>query len=73
MTRYALLAFVFVSMVKALVGENGYVATLRAQSEQPAVPPVGTQNQGKPATNLRPADRPKALEEAARRQLNMIK
>ncbi|HXT69956.1 MAG TPA: septum formation initiator family protein [Vicinamibacterales bacterium] len=77
MTAYALFAFVFAMMVNALVGENGYLATLQARSEQARlagqVARVRLKNQETRDEIERLRTDPKALEEAARRELNMIK
>ena len=59
---YGLFAFSLVLMVNAVVGENGYLATLRARSEYDSLTSALTRLQhGKPATARRvrpPADRP---------------
>ena len=77
MTAYALFAFAFVMMVNALVGENGYLATLQARSEQArladAVARIRIKNQEMKEDIQRLRTDPNALEEAARRELNMIK
>ena len=76
-TAYALFAFAFAMMVNALVGENGYLATLQARSEQARLADqiarvrIRTQETKDEIERLRTD--PKALEEAARRELNMIK
>lgn len=77
MTGYALFAFVFVLMVNALVGENGYLATMQARGtqaelrDQIARMRIKNQQLKEEIHELR--TNPKALEEAARRELNMIK
>ena len=77
MTAYALFAFAFAMMVNALVGENGYLATLQARSEQARladqVARVRIKNQETRDEIERLRTDPKALEEAARRELNMIR
>jgi len=76
-TGYALFAGAFILMVNALVGENGYLATLRAGSERER---LETELALVRLENLRIKDEierlkssPAALEEAARRDLNMIR
>jgi cell division protein FtsB len=66
-----------VLMVSALVGENGYLAKLRARRECAALQAVLTQMQDE---NLRLAEQaerlkhdPNAIEEAARRDLGLMK
>jgi len=77
MTGYVLFAAAFVLMVNALVGENGYLATLQARGEgaklldQVARMRIKNQELRGEIHELR--TNPKALEEAARRELNMIK
>ena len=77
MTAYALFAFAFVMMVNALVGENGYLATLQARSEQArlsdAVARMRIKNQEMKDDIHRLRTDPRSLEEAARRELNMIR
>ena len=77
MATYALLAFSFILMVNALIGENGYLATVRAEHEYDA---VTRELNTVLAENHRIADEvhrlrtdPAALEEAARARVNMIK
>jgi cell division protein FtsB len=77
MATYALLAFSFILMVNALVGENGYLATVRAEREYDT---VASELAALRAENERLAEEirrlrtdPAALEEAARGTLNMIK
>ena len=77
MTGYVLFAAAFVLMVNALVGENGYLATLQARSErdklldQIARMRIKNQQMRDEIHEIR--TNPKALEEAARRELNMMK
>jgi cell division protein FtsB len=77
MTGYALFAAAFVLMVNALVGENGYLATMQARSEQArladSVARMRIKNQQMRDDIEALRHDPKALEEAARRELNMIK
>ena len=76
-TGYVLFAAAFVLMVNALVGENGYLATLQARSErdklldQIARMRIKNQQMREEIHEIR--TNPKALEEAARRELNMMK
>jgi cell division protein FtsB len=76
-TGYVLFAAAFVLMVNALVGENGYLATLEARSQQAKLMDqlarmrLKNQQMRDQIQNLRTD--PRALEEAARRELNMIK
>ena len=76
-TGYALLAGAFILMVNALIGENGYLATLRAGSERDRLlielARVRTENQRMKDDIARLSKDPAALEEAARRELNMIR
>ncbi len=74
---YSLFVFSLVLMVNALVGENGYLATLRAQREHEALTQALAALQ---AENQRLSDEahrlktdPAALEEAARRELGLIR
>ena len=77
MTGYALFAAAFVLMVNALVGENGYLATLQARSQQAslidAVARMRIKNQQMREEIHELRTNPRALEEAARRELNMMK
>ena len=77
MATYALLAFSFILMVNALVGENGYLATVRAEREYDAVArelaAVRAENERLAEEVRRLRTDPAALEEAARDTLNMIK
>jgi len=76
-TGYVLFAAAFVLMVNALVGENGYLATLQARSErdklldQIARMRIKNQQMREEINEIR--TNPKALEEAARRELNMMR
>ena len=76
-TGYVLFAAAFVLMVNALVGENGYLATLQARGErdklldQIARMRIKNQQMREEIRDIRTD--PKALEEAARRELNMMK
>jgi len=64
-------------MVNALVGENGYLATLQARGERARlldqVSRMRTKNQQLREEIHQIRTNPKALEEAARRELNMMK
>ena len=74
---YALWAGAIVLTVNALVGENGYFATLRGQREQVAlaaeVARLRLENQQLKEQARRLDKDPVAVEEVARRQLNLIK
>lgn len=74
---YALLAFSFILMVNALIGENGYLATLRAEREYDTVArelaAVRAENERLAEQVHRLRTDPAALEEAARARVNMIK
>ena len=76
-TGYALFAAAFVLMVNALVGENGYLATMQARGEQAKltdqIARMRIKNQELKIEIERLRKDPAALEEAARRELNMIK
>src|SRR5262252_4579061 len=73
---YALLAGSTVLMVNALVGEHGYIATLRSQREADAITEeiekIKTQSRDLKERTERLKNDPAALEEAARRDLNMV-
>lgn len=77
MLTYALLAVSVVLMVNALVGENGYLATLRVRSEVDAlvesINKLQTENQQLREEGRRLNDDPEAIEEAARRDLGLIR
>jgi len=74
---YAVLAVSTVLMVNALVGEHGYLATLRAKRETDAlteeIEKIKTQNQQLKDLTDRIKHDPATLEEAARRDLGLIK
>lgn len=73
---YTVFGLAFVLMVNALLGENGYVATVRAEREHAAVAAAlaaqRRENDELLAEIRRLRDDPAALEEAARR-LGMIR
>jgi cell division protein FtsB len=77
MVGYALIAGSFVLLVNALIGENGYLETLRAQREYDAlmksVAELRLDNQRLRGEILDLRDNPDALEEAARRDLGLIR
>ncbi len=66
-----------VLLVNSLLGENGYLATLRTEHEEAAlsasVARLRLDNQQLQQEGRRLATDPSALEEAARRELNFIK
>ena len=74
---YALLAGAGVLMVNALLGENGYVATVRAQREygelHAALAAELRKTEELRERIYRMRNDPKALEEEARRQLGLIR
>jgi cell division protein FtsB len=74
---YTLLAVSVVLMVNALVGENGYLATLRARSEYNtlvgALNRLQAENERLREEGRRLKEDPVALEEAARRDLGLIR
>ena len=74
---YGLFAFSLVLLVNAVVGENGYLATLRARQEYDSVTTVLTKLQNENQRLLEESDRLRtdlnALEEAARRELGLIR
>jgi cell division protein FtsB len=74
---YALLAFSFVLMVNALVGENGYLATLRARHDYETLADslsrLKRENQQYREQVRQLKSDPNALEEAARRVLGFIR
>ena len=77
MLSYALLSVSFVLMVNAVIGENGYLATVRAQREYDR---VMTQLEAVASDNARLSDEinrlesdPAALEETARRELGLMR
>ncbi len=67
----------FVLFVNALVGDNGYLATVRARREQAALAEalerVRAENAALEQAIRRISDDSGALEEAARRDLNLIR
>ena len=74
---YGLFIFSLILMVNALVGENGYLATLRARREHDALMQALTRlqqenNRLTEETNRLKND-PAALEEAARRDLGLMR
>jgi cell division protein FtsB len=75
--RYALAAGVAVLMVSALIGENGYLAGLRARRELEAlanqVSKVDAENQQLSDQAKRLKDDPAAQEDAARRELGLVR
>ena len=74
---YVLLAGAVVLMVNALVGENGYLAGLRARRDYNAVMGdlirIRVENQQLREQARRLKDDPSAIEESARRQLGLIR
>ena len=66
-----------VLVVNALVGENGYLATIRARSEQSdleaSLAALRLENQRLQQERERLESDPAALEEAARRSLNLVR
>jgi len=74
---YGLLAFSLVLLVNAVVGENGYLATLRARQEYDSVTTALTRLQNENQRLREESDRLRtdlnALEEAARRELGLVR
>ncbi len=74
---YVLLAGAAVLMVNALVGENGYLAGLRAQRDYNAVMSdlirIRVENQQLREHARRLKDDPSAIENSARRELGLIR
>lgn len=74
---YVLLAGAAVLMVNALVGENGYLAGLRARRDYNAVMGdlirIRVENQQLREQARRLKDDPSAIEDSARRQLGLIR
>lgn len=74
---YGLFVFSAVLMVNAFVGDNGYLATLRAQREYDvltdALATIQAENERLADETQRLKSDPAALEEAARRELGMIR
>jgi cell division protein FtsB len=77
MTGTALFAAAFIMMVNALVGDSGYLATFGARSERDGLTNelaiLRQQNQQLQEQIDRLKHDPAAVEEVARRKLNMIK
>ena len=77
MFGYALGAVSFILVVNALVGENGYLATMRVRRETAAVAAqlrqVREENQDMRDRIKRLREDPAALEEAAREELHLSK
>jgi cell division protein FtsB len=77
MASYALAGAAFFLMVNALVGENGYLATLRASRETSEVEAqlrqVREKNQQLRERIKRLRSDPNELEDAARKELHMSK
>jgi cell division protein FtsB len=77
MIGYALATITFVLVVNALVGENGYLATLRANREtrdlENQLRHIREENQDLQGQIRRMKTDPSALEEAARRGLHLRK
>src|SRR5262245_14088696 len=74
---YGLFIFSLILMVNALVGENGYLATLRARRERDALMQTLNKLQQENHRLMEEANRlkndPAALEEAARRDLGLMR
>jgi cell division protein FtsB len=74
---YALLAGAVVLMVNALVGENGYLAGLRARRDYNVVMAdlirIRVENQQLKEQARRLKDDPSAIEDSARRELGLIR
>ena len=74
---YGLFAFSLVLLVNAVVGENGYLATLRARQEYDSVTTALTRLQNENQRLREESDRLRtdlnALEEAARRELGLVR
>ena len=74
---WILLAGVGILLVNSLVGENGYMATVQARREEAAlmraVASLRVENQRLQRERERLDSDPSAVEEAARRQLGMIR
>jgi cell division protein FtsB len=77
MISYGLLAISAVLMVNALVGDNGYLATIRVRSDVDAlvdsINRLQAENQRLRETARRLTQDPDALEEAARHDLGLIR
>ena len=74
---YGLFIFSLVLMVNAFVGDNGYLATLRAQREHDvltqALAALQAENERLADETQRLKSDPAALEEAARRELGLMR
>jgi cell division protein FtsB len=74
---YGLFIFSLVLMVNAFVGDNGYLATLRAQREHEvltqALAALQAENERLADETHRLKSDPAALEEAARRELGLMR
>lgn len=74
---WILLAAVGVLLVNAIIGENGYLSTVQARQEEAvlahAVARVRTENQHLQTDRKQLQDDPRAIEEAARRELGMVR
>jgi cell division protein FtsB len=77
MTAYGLYAIAFIMIVNALVGDSGYLAALGGKSAQDQATRelaiIRAENQALQEEVERLKTDPAAVEEAARRKLNMIK
>jgi cell division protein FtsB len=77
MVSYALAGAAFILVVNALVGENGYLATLRAERDRADVEAqlrrVREENQQMRDRIQRLRSDPNELEDAARKELRMSK
>jgi cell division protein FtsB len=77
LVQYALIAVGLVLTLSAVVGENGYLAALRAERQRAAlqseVMSLRRTNQALKEQARRLKDDPAAIEEAARRDLGLIK
>lgn len=75
--RYGLLAVSALLMVNALIGEKGYLATIQARREHDALEAslraLRSENARLAEEARRLKEDPKALEEAARRDLGLIR
>ncbi len=75
--RYALAAGVGLLVVNALIGETGYLATLRARRQLETlaadVARVEAENQQLRELGKKLKDDPAALEDAARRELGLVR
>lgn len=75
--QYALIVGALVLMLSAVVGENGYLAAIRAEQERSALQSEVTRlrltNQALKEQARRLKDDPAAIEEAARRDLGLVR